>query len=120
MLALQNDDNLFTEAFEKGICLVPPSILLFSLRTIANIWITEKQSRNAKDIAKRGGLLYDKFVGFHYELEKLGNSLGKSRDIYNESIKKLKDGKGNLAWQVEELKKMGLKTSKQLPENVLE
>ncbi len=120
ILAFQNKKSLLGYALNKGIHLVSPSTLLFSLRTIANIWMTEKQNRNAIDIARRGGLLYDKFVGFYHELERLGKSLDKSRYIYDDSIKRLMSGKGNLAWQVEELKKMGVKSNNQLPERALE
>jgi DNA recombination protein RmuC len=63
-LAMQYDANLYNEAFEKNIIIVSPTTLLATLSTIENVWKQEYQNRNAMEIARRGGLLYDKFSGF--------------------------------------------------------
>ena len=54
-LAVQHDDNLFTEAFERNIILVGPSTLLATLRTIQNIWRYEYQNKHALEIARQAG-----------------------------------------------------------------
>lgn len=120
IIALQNDRKLFVDAFEKNIFLVCPATLLFALRTIATLWKHEKRNANAMEIAKRGGALYDKFVGFYGDLETLGASIKKTQACYDESINKLKTGRGNLIRQVEMIKELGAKSNKSLPAAVIE
>jgi len=119
-LACQNDTNLFMDAFEKGIFLVSPSTLIFALRTVANIWKREKQNRNALEIAKRSGDLYDKFAIFHDQLLKLGALISKTQDCYTDSMNKLKTGKGNLLKRIEVIKKLGARASKSLPASAID
>jgi DNA recombination protein RmuC len=111
-LAVQNDSQLFHDSFEKNIVIVSPTTLLATLRTIANIWRNENQSRNAFEIAKKAGDLYDKFVGFSENLIELGKQLDKSKITYTDTMKKLTEGNGNLVKKVEELKIMGANTNK--------
>jgi DNA recombination protein RmuC len=117
ILALQNDPTLFMEAFDKGVFLVCPATLLFALRTIANLWRREKQNRNAMDIAKQGGALYDKFVGFYDQLSKLGDCLKRTQDCYDDSMSKLKTGKGSLVRRVQVIKELGARANKALPDS---
>jgi len=118
IVALQNEPNLFMEAFDKGVFLVCPATLLFALRTIANLWRREKQNRNAMEIAKRGGELYDKFVGFYTQLGNLGDCLKKTQECYEDSMRKLKTGKGSLVRRVEIIKELGARANKSLPDGV--
>jgi DNA recombination protein RmuC len=120
ILALQTDPSLFMEAFDRGVFLVCPATLLFALRTVANLWRREKQNRNAMDIAKRGGDLYDKFVGFYNQLTKLGDCLKRTQDCYEDSMSKLKTGKGSLVRRVEMIKELGARASKTLPDHATE
>jgi DNA recombination protein RmuC len=119
-LAIQEDDRLFTEAFEQNIILVGPSTLLATLRTIQNIWRYEYQNKNALEIASRAGLMYDKFVTFAQDLEKIGERLGQTQKAYDQAHNKLSSGRGNLASQVEKLKTLGARASKKLPEQWLD
>ena len=118
-LAIQEDSQLFTEAFENNIMLVGPSTLLATLRTIQNIWRYEHQNRNALDIAARAGRLYDKFVAFAEELENIGRYLGQTQRSYETARNRLVSGSGNLVGQAEKLKKLGARASKQLPTQLL-
>ena len=120
ILALQNERNLFIDAFNKGIFLVCPATLLFALRTIATLWQREKQNANAMEIARRGGALYDKFVGFYEQLAHLGNCIRKTQECYDDSLSKLKTGRGNLIRQVEMIKELGARSSKSLPYDAIE
>lgn len=113
--ALQTDPALFNEAFEKRVVLVTPSTLLATLRTIAHIWKQEKQTRNALEIARKSGALYDKFVGLYDDLLKLGGKLKDASDAYHDTLNKLKTGAGNLVKRVEDIKKLGAKAEKTLP-----
>lgn len=118
-LAIQHDDKLFTEAFEQNIILVGPSTLLATLRTIQNIWRYEYQNKNALKIASEAGKLYDKFVAFGQDLERIGERLTLTQKAYDDAHNKLVSGRGNLVNRVETLKKLGAKASKQLQDKWL-
>jgi DNA recombination protein RmuC len=114
-LAIQEDQHLFTYAWDQKVVIVSPSTLLATLRTIASIWQQENQTRNALEIAHQGGALYDKFVGFVEDMQKIGNSLATTQKTYNDAMGKLHTGSGNLVRRVEKLRKLGAKVSKELP-----
>ncbi len=114
-IAVQADQELFTYAWDHKVVIVSPSTLLATLRTIASIWQQENQTRNALDIARQGGALYDKFAGFVSDLEKIGSNLEQTRKNYEAAMGKLYTGKGNLLRSAERLRELGAKTSKQLP-----
>jgi len=119
-LAVQNDHELFNYAWQQKVIIVSPTTLLATLRTVASIWKYEKQTQNAIEIAKRGGLLYDKFVNFVKDLEDVGKSIASAEKSYNEAHKKLVSGRGDLINQAEQLKTMGVITKKSLPSEYLE
>jgi len=118
--AVQHDGQLFTDAFEKNIVIVSPTTLLATLRTVSNIWRHEYQNRNAMEIAHKAGDLYDKFHGFTTDMIDIGKKMDQSKAIYEDAMKKLTSGNGNILRKVEELKKMGASASKQLPQNLLD
>ena len=119
-LALNEDISLYNKAFEKNIVIVTPSTLLATLRTIDSMWTNQKQQENALEIARQAGALYDKFEGFVADLVKVGNKIKDSKTEYDNAMSKLVDGSGNLINRVENLKKMGAKAKKTLPENILQ
>ncbi len=119
-LAVQNELGLFNDAFEKNIVIVSPSTLLATLRTIASIWRQENQNKNALEIARQSGALYDKFEGLVKDLIDIGNKLKQTRNSYEDAMKKLHTGRGNLINSVEKIKKLGAKTTKNLPQSLLE
>jgi DNA recombination protein RmuC len=119
-LAVQGDAELFNYAWDRKIVIVSPSTLLATLRTIASIWKQERQTRNALEIAEEGGKLYDKFVGFYEDLAKVGKKMDDAKSDYVEAMKKLYDGSGNLVRRAEKMKELGAKTTKQLPQTLLE
>jgi len=115
-VAVQADAQLFSEAWENNIVIVSPSTLLATLRTIASIWKQENQTKNAIEIARQGGALYDKLVGFVEDLTKVGKQIVQLQASYDTAMNKLQTGSGNLIGRAESIKKLGIKTSKQLPE----
>lgn len=119
-LALNEDTSLYNKAFEKNIVIVTPSTLLATLRTIDSMWTNQKQQENALEIARQAGALYDKFEGFVADLVKVGNKIKDSKTEYDNAMSKLVDGSGNLINRVENLKKMGAKAKKSLPENIIQ
>lgn len=118
-LAIQKDLQLFNDAYEKNIVIVSPSTLIATLRTISNIWKNEQQHQNAYEIARQGGNLYDKFVAFTEDLEKVGTSLDGTQRVYQEAMKKLYEGKGNLINRAKTIKELGAKTSKSLDKSLI-
>ena len=117
-LAVQNEMGLFDEAFERKIVIVSPSTLLATLLTIASIWRKENQNRNALEIARQSGALYDKFQNMVADLLEVGKKLHSIQDNYEDVMKKLSSGKGNLITSVEKIKKLGAKTTKSLPQGM--
>ena len=115
MLALETDRTLYDKAFEKQIVLVSPTTLLVALRAVENTWRHDRQNKNALLIAQKAGDLYDKFVGFAEDLEKVGKQLETVQKSYDGAWKKLTDGRGNIVRRVEELRALGARASKQMP-----
>ena len=100
--------------------IVSPSTLLVTLRTIQNIWRYEHQNKNALEIADRAGALYDKFVGFVSDLERVGDQIENTRKAYDGAHNKLVSGKGNLVSRAQALIDLGVKSRKQLPAKVIQ
>lgn len=115
-----NEDNaIYNKAFEKNIVIVTPSTLLATLRTIDSMWNNEKQQRNAIEIARQAGALYDKFEGLVSDLTGVGKKIDAAKSDYSAAMNKLVEGRGNLITSVEKLKKMGAKAKKSLPEAII-
>ena len=119
-VAIQEDQELFSFAWDLKVVLVSPSTLLATLRTIASIWQQENQTRNALEIARQGGALYDKFVGFISDMENMGKNLETTRKTYEAAMNKLHTGTGNLVRRAENIRQLGAKTTKILPGKMLE
>ncbi len=119
-LAMQEDPRLYERALERQIILVSPTTLLVALRAVESSWKRERQNRNAREIAKRAGALYDKFALFATELEKLGRQIETVQGTYGTLWNRLSQGKGNILRQIEGLRELGAETSKQLPPKLLE
>lgn len=119
-IALKQDPELYEKALDQHIVLVSTTTLLATLRTVSYIWKQDLQSKNALEIAKKAGDLYDKFINFSEDLLQIGHHLDKSQQSYEEAMKKLKSGRGNLISRVEKLKEMGAKTEKQMDSKLLE
>lgn len=119
-LAVQHDNDLFADAFERNIVIVAPTTLLATLRTIQNIWRYEHQNQNAQEIANRAGALYDKFVNFVSDLENIGARIDATQTAYQDAHNKLVSGRGNLVRRAESMKELGAKASKSLPPQLVE
>lgn len=115
-LAFKMKPDLFQYAWERNVAIVSPTTLLATLRTVAALWKQDRQEKNALEIAKRGGLLYDKFASLLKDLQTLGEKLGAAQKAHEDVIRKVSEGRGNLIDQVEDLKRLGAKTEKSLPQ----
>lgn len=109
-ITVQADTELFNYAWNKKVVLVSPTTLLATLRTIASIWKVDRQNKNVFEIAEEAGALYDKFVGFLSDMEKIGKHIEQTQKAHDDAFKKLQYGSGNLIGKVEKIKKLGAKT----------
>ncbi len=119
-LAVQHDPELFNEAYSKNIVIVSPTTLIATLRTISSIWKQEYQNKNAIEIARQSGALYDKFVNFSEDLIKVGDNLKTTKKNYDQAMSKLSDGRDNLIRKTEKLKELGANTTKQLDKRLID
>lgn len=120
LLAINEDENLWNFAYDKRVLLISPTNLIAALKMVSSLWHQEYQSRNALEIARQGGDLYDKFVGLTDDLIDLGKKLNQATASYSNSMNKLSEGKGNLVSRVERIKKLGAKTKKSISNKLLE
>ncbi len=120
LLALQHEESLWQYAYDKKILLISPTNLIAALKLIVDLWKREYQNRNAIEIAERGAKLYDKFVGFISNLERVGKNIDQAQNAYNDAYKQLSTGNDNLVLQTQKLKDLGVKAKKELPSSLLE
>ena len=116
LLALQHKHSLFDDALKKNIMLVSPSMLSMSLKTVNFMWQTDKQNKNADEIARQAGKMYDKLAGFFSDLDKIESQLDKTKEGFSDSRNKLQTGPGNLIGRAEKLKALGVKSNKDISE----
>jgi DNA recombination protein RmuC len=118
--ALQKDQELHNFAWKKRIIIVCPSTLFATLRTIESMWRLDRQNKNAVEIARQGGDLHDKIVGFVEDMENIGSKLDSTRTVYDNAFKKLSKGTGNIVKRTNDMKLLGIKISKEIPEKLLD
>jgi len=118
--AYQSDEQLFANALAKKIIVVTPTTLLATMRTIENIWQHEHQSKNSAEIARRAGIMYDKFRGFVEDMEKIGRQLATCHTTYDSAMTKLTQGRGNLISHSEQLRELGIQVKKEIPRSIVE
>jgi DNA recombination protein RmuC len=114
-LAIQSDSNLWSYAYDRRILLMSPTNLIAALKMVESMWRQENQNRNALEIARQSGELYDKFAGFLEDFQDLGKRIDSAQRAYDDSMKKLYTGKGNLIRRAQVIRELGAKTSKNVP-----
>lgn len=119
-LAMQSDANLWEYAYNKKVILMSPTNLIAALRMVMDLWKREHQARNIQEIVRQGNNLYDKFVNFTQNFEKVGNEINSAHRAYDDAMKQLSTGNGSLVRRVENLKKLGLNPTKKIQDKFLE
>ena len=117
--AMQYDHRIWQEAYSNRVLIISPTHLISVLKLIEQVWRHDRQTRNAIEIATESGKMYDKLVGFIEDLQQIEKSLNGAKNSYDNAIKKLSTGNGNLIGKAEKLKNMGAKASKSLPSNLI-
>lgn len=120
LTAVQNDQQLWNYAYHKHVILLSPTNLVAYLKLISDVWKRADQNQNAEEIARQAAALYDKFEGFVSDLLNIGKKIDSAKGDYDNAMKKLKTGNGNLVKSAERLKKLGVKPKKNLPSHLLE
>lgn len=120
LTAVQNDSQLWNYAYQKHVIMLSPTNLIAYLKLISDVWKRADQNKNAEEIARQAGALYDKFDGFVADLLKIGKKMDDAKGDYENAMKKLSSGRGNLVGSAQRLKQLGASTKKQLPEALLE
>lgn len=119
LAAMQFDGNIWQEAYDSRVLLISPTHLISVLRLVEQLWIQDRQTRHAIDIAIESGKMYDKLVGFVEDMKKIEKTLGQTQEAYSKAMNKLTDGTGNLIGRAEKLRAMGAKATKMIPKEVL-
>ena len=119
-LAVLEDVSLYNKAIDRNIVMVTNSTLFATLKTVAYMWKQDKANKNAIEIARQAGSLYDKFQSFSEDLIKVGNNLNTTKNTYEDAMKKLTDGKDNLVRKTERLRELGAKASKKINHKLLD
>jgi DNA recombination protein RmuC len=117
-LAVNADQELWTYAYERRILLISPTNLIAALKMIESMWRQEFIGQNAIEIAKRGGDMYDKFVAFVEDMDKLGARITDAQKAWDSAVNKLHTGRGNLVKKAQDMKTLGAKAGKSLPEKL--
>ena len=118
--ALQAEPELAEFALRNKVALLSPTNFLATMRTVGSVWSVHKQNKNAQEIARRAGLLYDKFFGFVENLRGVGDRLRQAQQSYDEAFSQLSTGSGNLLRQTDMLRELGARNTKQLDQKLLE
>lgn len=113
-VAMTLNNSLWQKAYDKRVLIVSPTQLVASLKIVSQLWRHDRQTKNAIDIAEKSGAMYDKFVGFISDMERIEKSLNTARGAYSDAMNKLRDGRGSLITRAENLRELGIKTSKRL------
>ena len=119
-LAMERDPSIFTEAFEKRLVIVSPTTLMMTLRIIDNVWRYEKRNKNAQEIARRAGALYDKLRVTLEDMEQLGRDLGQATRSYDSAYTRMAKGRGNLVRQVEQFRELGANVKRAIPQKIID
>lgn len=119
MVAMNLDPNLWQEAYDRRVLIISPTHLISALRLVEQLWRQDDMKRNVLEIATESGRMYDKFVGFLDDMVKIEKGLDLTRTSFDNAMKKLKTGPGNLIRKAENLRLMGAKTTKRMNSNMI-
>lgn len=120
LVAMQHESNLWNYAYKKNVIVLSPTNLIAYLKLISEVWKKYDQNKNSDEIARQAGDLYDKFVGFIEDLVKIGKKMNEAKSDYEEAMKKLSTGRGNIVRRIESLKDLGVKSKKNIPDSLIE
>lgn len=106
--AIKEDSNLWNFAFDRKILIVGPTSILSALQLALDLWKREDQSVNIQKIIDEVCKLYDKMASFCKTFKGIGDNISNTQKKYDEALKQLSEGRGNIIGRFENIQKMGL------------
>ena len=82
--ALEKDPELWDFAFRNRVLLATPTNLVAIARTVAQVWRQDGLAKEAREIGRMGGELYDRLAKVTEDLSKVGTHLGRAVASYND------------------------------------
>lgn len=116
LTAMKHDPKLWNDAYSHRILIVSPTHLVASLKLVEQVWRHDRQTTNAIKIAEEAGKMYDKLSGFLNDMVKIRKSITDADSAWENAMKKLSTGTGNLLGKAEKLRKLGARATKDLPD----
>jgi DNA recombination protein RmuC len=117
-LAMNHHQDLFTHALNRKIVLITPTTLVATLKVVRLLWQKENQVQNVEEIFKQCGALYDKFVDFIGDMDRVEEALNGAGKAYGDAMYKLRSGerKGvTIMGRLEAIRRLEARTSKVMP-----
>lgn len=118
--ALQEDQTIWSDAYDKKVIISSPTNLFALLKIVDDLWRRDDQSKNQENIIKYGVALYEQLVAFTSALEGVGAGIDQARAKYDEAYKRLYTGNNNIVRTGERLRKLGLPTSRRQSQRLIE
>ncbi|MCD8303383.1 MAG: DNA recombination protein RmuC, partial [Prevotellaceae bacterium] len=119
ILAMNTDQQLGIKAYRKGVLIINPTNLMVVLRLVLLSWQGTRQDKNNQAILQAAHKIYEKFTTFADTFVTLGNQLATARTTYEKGLGQLREGRGNLSGQIQELKSLGVNSPKRIHEQIL-
>ena len=121
-LAMNQNPEIFNNALKRKIVLITPTTLVATLKVVKILWQKENQVKNVEEIFRQCGELYNKFVSFLEDMDKVEVALTSATKAHRDAMNGLKDGtsKGRtIIGRFETIKKLEAKTNKNIPDKHL-
>lgn len=113
--ALRADESIFQKAIEQKVLVTTPTTLLTSLNIVRQLWRFEEQNKHTAELANRAERFYQKLNNFLESMMNVGKQIDKAKSNYDDALKQLYTGRGNLILQASQFKELGVAVSKELP-----
>ena len=114
VMAMNYDSSLGQKAFDKGVILVNPTNLMLALNLVLHVWQNTRQEDNCRKIIDAANGMYEKVIGLVDTCNRLGSQLDTAKKTYDTAMNQLTDGTGNVLRRVENLKELGVTSTKKV------
>lgn len=110
LVALREDETLYTEAFRSKVVLVSPTTLFAVIKMVESLWSVRRREQNAEKIAEAGAKLYKKLDGFVRSFEQIDKALVSAQKAFDQARRQLHAGPGNVLKQAGDMSALGLRS----------
>ena len=116
---MQGDPEIVYELSGRNVVICGPATLMITLKLIAQLWRRENENRNAEKIAEKAGKIHDQVVLVAESLLDARKKLAGVNDAFDIALRRLSEGKGNLLGRVDEIRKLGAKVGRRIPDELI-